>query len=146
MFGFLKKKKASPVRDVEQLIFDIAEYKRDEDFHLLYELMIGREVFIGIDPASLPGSLQPGIPYTTQVADQLKMKFITIPDHGDWSSAATSASHSALVAGYAGMQWFAFLEMTLNVPQLQGAVLQGQSSWIAFDKERIRYILSKVRA
>lgn len=146
MFGFLKKKRQKDPRNLEQLIFEIAEHRRDEDFHLLYELMIGREVFIGIDLASLPESIAPGVRYTTQATDRVKVKLVTIPDHGEWSSAATQASHPSLVGGYAGMQWIEFLEMTLKVPHLQGAMLQGATSWIAFDKERIGYILEKVGA
>jgi hypothetical protein len=142
VFSFLKQKRKKDPRDLEQVIYDIAEHQRDTDFHLLYKLMSDREVYVGIDPASLPSSAMPGIPYQTQAADRLVMKTVTIPSHGAWSSAATLPSHPSLAGGYVGMRWSEFLEMTLKVVELQGAMLQGKTSWVAFDKARIAYVLS----
>ncbi|WOB06888.1 hypothetical protein [Piscinibacter gummiphilus] len=143
MFAFLKRQEKIDRRDIEQLIFDIAEHQREADFHLLYKLMAGREVFVGINRASLPTSIEPGVPYTTQASDRLEMKTVSIPNHGAWSSAATLASHPLLAGSYVGMQWFDFLRMTRKVPELRGAALQGKTSWVAFDKERIAYVLAQ---
>ena len=143
MFAFLKRQEKKDPRDIEQLIFDIAEHQRDADFHLLYKLMAGREVFVGINRASLPTSIEPGIPDTTQASDRLEMKTVSIPNHGAWSSAATLPSHSSLAGSYVGMQWLDFLKMTQKVPELRGAALQGKTSWVAFDKERIAYVLAE---
>jgi hypothetical protein len=139
VFSFLKKKDN---RDIEQVIFDIAEHQRDTDFHLLYKLMRNKEVFVGINKASIPSGARPGAPYVTKESDQLEMKSVIIPNNGSWSSAATLSSHPTLSGSYAGMQWFDFLEMTLKVTELRGAVLQGKTSWIAFDKKRIAYVLA----
>jgi hypothetical protein len=146
MFTFLKKQGKKDSRDIEQLIFDIAEHQRDADFHLLYKLMAGREVFVGINKTSLPASITPGVPYKTQPSDRLEMKTVSIPNHGAWSSAATLATHPSLGNSYVGMQWLDFLEMTQKVPELRGAALQGRTSWVAFDKERIAYILARTDA
>lgn len=146
MFAFLKRLRGKDSRDIEHLIYDIAEHQRDADFHLLYKLMVGREVFVAINEASLPASIEIGVPYTTQASDRIEMNTASIPNHGAWSSAATLASHPALGGSYVGMQWFEFLAMTQKVQKLRGAVLQGKTSWIAFDKERIAYVLAKTGA
>ncbi|CAN7706943.1 hypothetical protein LJR066_005757 [Acidovorax sp. LjRoot66] len=143
MFAFLKKPQKKDARDVGQLIFDIAEHQRDADFHLLYQRMSGREVFVGIDRTSLPASIEAGAPYTTQASDRLRMQSVSIPHHGAWSSAAILASHPSLAGAHVGMQWLDFLKMTQRLPELRGAVLQGKASWVAFDKERIAYVLAK---
>lgn len=143
MFGFLKRKEKKDPRDIEQVIFDIAEHHRDVDFHLLYKMMAGRDIFVGINQESLPTSIEPGVRYITQASDRIAMKFISIPNHGDWSSAATLRTHPSLAGSYVEMEWLEFLKMTLKLPALQGAALQGKTSWLAFDKERIAYILSK---
>ncbi|WP_143226744.1 hypothetical protein [Acidovorax sp. 62] len=146
MFAFLRKTGKKDPHDLEQLIFDIAEHKRDSDFHHLYKMMVGRDVFAGIDPTSIPSFAKPGISYTTQASDRLVMKSVTIPSNGTWSSAATLPSHPSLKDGYVGMPWVDFLKMTLKLAELQGAMLQGKTSWIAFDKQRIAYVLSKADA
>lgn len=146
MFGFLKKQKEKEPHDIEQVIFDIAEHQRNTDYHLLYKLMVDREVFIGIHQALLPALVEPGVPYTTHGSDRVEMKTISIPNDGAWSSAATLASHSSIAGAYVGMQWLEFLKMTQRIPELRGAVLQGKSSWVALDKERIAYVLAKTGA
>ena len=146
VFAFLKRRKERDPRSIEQLIYDIAEHQRDADFRLLYKLMVGREVFVAINRASLPTSVEPGVPYTTQASDRLEMKTISIPNHGSWSSAATLDSHASLAGPYVGMQWFEFLTMTQKVPELRGAALQGKTSWIALDKERIAHVLANTDA
>ena len=74
MFAFLKRRKEKDPRNIEQLIYDIAEHQRDADFHLFYKLMVGRQVFVAINRASLPTSVEPEVPYTTQASDRLEMK------------------------------------------------------------------------
>jgi hypothetical protein len=146
VFAFLKRRKEKDPRNIEQLIYDIAEHQRDADFHLIYKLMVGQEVFVAINRASLPTSVEPGVPYTTQASDRLEMKTLSIPNHGTWSSAATFDSHPSLAGSYVGMQWLEFLKMTQKVPELRGAALQGKTSWVAFDKERIAYVLANTDA
>jgi hypothetical protein len=143
LFSFFKRPKKPDPRDLEQLIFDIAEHQRDADFHLLYERMVGREVFMPIDRSSLPASIEPGVSYTTTASDRIMMKSVPMPNHGQWATAATLASHSSLAASYVGIQWINFLKMTLQVPELQGALLQGRTSWVGFDRERISYVLAR---
>ena len=141
MFSFLTKRAKKTPRDLEQVIFDIAEYKRDEDLHLFYRLMSAREVYVPVDSTTLPAAAEPGVPYMTRPSDQLRVATVSMPDGAEWVSAATQTSHPLLADGYVGMPWLGFLEMAQKSADVQGALIQGTTSYIALDKERIAYVL-----
>ncbi len=146
MFAFLKRRKGRDLRDLEQVIFDVAEHQRDSDFHLLYALLSGREVYVPVVNASLPVSAAPGVPFVTRASDRVAFRTVSLPKIGVWAPAATLSSHPMLSSSYVGMQWLEFLRMTGKVAEVRGAALQGKSSWVALDKQRIAYVLSKAGA
>jgi len=41
--------------DIDRLIFDIAQYKRTEDYEAFCEVIVSRVFFLRIDPASTSG-------------------------------------------------------------------------------------------
>lgn len=141
MLSFLKRRTKKDSRDIEQVIFDIAEHNREADFVLFYRLMSTREVYVPVERASLPSAAEAGLPYTTQAADELKVKTASIPDNGDWIPAATQASHPVLEGSCVGMRWLEFLKTAREGAGVRGALIQGQTSWIALDKEHISHIL-----
>jgi hypothetical protein len=142
MFSFLTKRAKKDSRDLEQVIFDIAEHNREADLHLFYRLMSTREVYLPVDEASLPTASEPGVPYTTQDTDEVKVYTVSIPNNGSWIAAATQTSHPLLAGGCLRMTWLGFLKMALEGAEVRGALIQGKTSWIALDKERITYVLS----
>ncbi len=141
MFSFLTKRAKKDSRDLEQVIFDIAEHKRDADLELFYRLMSTREVYLPVDKASLPTAAEPGVPYTTRDTDQVLIKSVSIPNNGEWVSAATQTSHPLLAGGYIGMPWLEFLKIAQQMVGARGALIQGKTSYIALDKEHIAYVL-----
>lgn len=142
MFNFLKSKKAHDHRDLEQLIFDVAEHQSDKDFHLLYKLMVNRTVFVPAETSTIPASAVPGEKYLTKRGDRISMRYVAGPNNLLFVPAATQEILPILKDGYLGMEWFDYLNMVLKLDEsFYGALLQGKTSWVAFDRERIRYIL-----
>ena len=56
--------------------------------------------------------------------------------------AATSEQHSMVNGGYVGMEWKGLLELVLKMPNAWGVLVQGQTSYVALDNERIKYVLA----
>ena len=143
MFSFLRRLKNRPVRDLEQVIFDIAERQLDEDFRVLYQLMSGREVFVPADPTSFPSNALPGQKYVTTSSDAIRMSTVQGPNGWNLAVAATSRNSGVLRGGHVEMQWTDFLTMVTKLDNsIHGALLQGTTSWIAFDRQRIHHVLS----
>ena len=142
MFSLFKKLMRNDKRDLEQVIFDIAEHKRDQDFHLLYMLMKGREVFVPVDTGSVPAPARPGVPYMTRPGDNVRIRTVELPDSGMWVAAATQSTNRMLTKGYVGMPWLGCLTMAMKIESARGIYLQGETSWLAMDKQRIAYVLS----
>ncbi|MBL8263324.1 MAG: hypothetical protein JNM58_12945 [Xanthomonadaceae bacterium] len=146
MFGFFRKK-TSDTRDLEQLIFDIAEHQRDSDFELLYLHLRGRELHVPIDTSTLPAHIPPGQAYQTTSSDRIMMRSSNLPDGRPIAMAATHLEAAMLASGHVDMQWEDLLGMVLKLPpEYFGFVLQGKTSWIVFDRQRTAYILSRVKA
>ena len=143
MFKLFGKKNNEDPRDVEQVIYDVAESNKDEDFHRLYELLIDKELYIPIDPASLPKDTLPGSKIVTDSSSQIRVKTVQGPGGQFLVPSSTSTEHQIVQSGYVGMKWFDYLEMVLKIPEAWGALLQGKTSYVGFDKERIKYILGK---
>jgi hypothetical protein len=141
VFSFLTKRAKKDSRDLEQVIFDYAEHKRDADLELFYRLMSAREVYLPVDKASLPAAAEPGVPYTTRDTDQVLIKSVSIPNNGEWVFAATHTHQPLLEGGYVGMPWLEFLKMAQQIAGAQGALIQGKTSYIALYKEHIAHVL-----
>jgi hypothetical protein len=146
MFGLFGKKKKDDLRDIEQVIFDVAENNKDEDYHRLYELLVGKELYMPVDPASLPQDVAPGSKITTDASNQIRIKNVQGPNGQFLIPASTSSEHQIVQGGHVGINWLEYLEMVLKVPGTWGALLQGKTSYVGFDKERIKYILGKYNA
>ena len=131
LFGLLRGKRPDP-RDLEQLIFDVAEHQREQDFD------------VPVDPSSLPAGIPPGQAFQTTAKDQVVMKSSSLPDGRPIAMAATRLDAGMLAAGHVSMRWEDFLGMMLKLPpEFFGFVLQGKTSWIVFDRQRVAYILSR---
>ena len=142
VFSLFKNLRKQSERDLEQVIFDFAECKKDDDLQLLCRLMLKREVYVPIDTNTVPVAARPGVPYVTGAGDKLFFRAVEIPGNGLWAPAATKPTHRLLSQGYAGMPWLGFLDMTRKIESMRGVYLQGETSWVAMDKEKIAHVLS----
>ena len=142
MFSFLERKEPVP-RDLERVIFDIAEFQREEDYRVLYGHMRARLVFLPVDPSTIPDEWDLDTNRIVMPTDGLGLRGVSGPNGTLLAFAATTSDNPALRANYVRVYWTDFLEMTLHLDSsFWGAMLQGVSSWVAFDRDRIRYILS----
>jgi len=143
MFNLFKKREPPDPRDLEQIIYDIAENKIDRDFHILYERMSNRHVFVPVDPTTVPVEATEGKKYVTTSTDRLRMRTVIGPNNLVLVPCATNEESMLLKDGYLGMDWFDFLEMFMKLDtSFYGVVLQGKTSWVVFDRDRTKYILS----
>jgi hypothetical protein len=142
LLDFFTRKSAAPAIDLEDLIYEVAEHRRDEDFHELYRQMRDREVFVPVDLSSLPVDVKPGQTIVTDSTMAIRMKMGDAPNGQGLALSCTKVDSPMVKDGYVGMKWLGILEMSLKVnPPLYGVVLQGERSWVALDLERIRYVL-----
>jgi hypothetical protein len=141
MFGIFKKNTKEDKRDLEQVIFDIAEHNQDKDYFRMYELLKDRELYLPADPNSLPEDFVPGSRLVTDSSHQIRISNAKGPNGELLIPAVTTESHPTLQGGYIGMRWSDFLEMVLKIPEAWGALIQGETSYVGFDRERIKYIL-----
>jgi len=139
MFGLFKKKEDK--RDLEKVIYDIAEYGRDEDLHIMYDLIKNRQLYLPVDPSSLPKGLEQGEKIITDSSIQIRIKNVAGPN-GEMLVPAASEQHSMVSGGYIGMEWQGLLEMVLKITNAWGVLDQGQTSYVALDNERIKYVLA----
>jgi hypothetical protein len=142
LFDFFKKKNFPGQRGLEQVIFDIAEHHREADNEILYRMMMGREVFLPIDPTSISDSTQLGKRVTVQQSDNFQIPNVTGPNGQHWIPVATNHAHPMVSKCSISMSWSDVLEMVLKFPESDGLYLQGEKSWLAFDRERVGIILN----
>ncbi len=132
-------------RDIEQLIYDIAEHARDEDYTELYESLADRLLFIPVDKDSLdsiPNDIKSGELLSAETSTQVPVRYVSGP-RGDSFMPVVTAKTSPMVAdGYARVYWLEALTMALNINEVVGILLQGENSWIGFYKPQIEHILS----
>ena len=144
MFSLFHRKQKPQPRDLERVIYDIAEKQEEADFQALYQLLRDRQVFVPVDLSTVPSGLQPGQSYTTTSADRLIMRTVAGPNGKPLACAATIQDCPLLKGSYVGMPWLGFLQMVNRLDtSIDGALLQGATSWVAFDREHVKYILAR---
>ena len=143
MFRGWFKKSPADNRDLESLIYDIAENQRNEDYVALYDRLQTTTLFLPVDADSLPARIAPGEKYVVTSADCIKMPLAFVPEIGDCAPIATHRNCRMLERGYVEVTWFDFLRLVARLPGSPGALLQGVRSWIVFDSGRVTYIMKK---
>jgi len=132
-------------RNIEQLIYDIAEHARDEDYTELYELLADRVLFIPVDKASLksvPSDAKPGEMFKTDASTSIQIRNVAGPRGDSFMPVATMETSPMVAEGHVGIYWLEALAMVLKVDEVVGILLQGENSWIGFYKPQIEHILS----
>ncbi|PTY35802.1 hypothetical protein BGP77_00270 [Saccharospirillum sp. MSK14-1] len=128
-------------RDIEELIFDIAEHNKEEDHHRLYDLLSGRELFLPVVPESLPANYVPGSKVIVNSSMRIRVRNVQGPNGEVFIPGSTQEDCPMIQDGYIGMGWFEYLKMALRTPSVSGVLIQGEKSWVGLDKLRIQYIL-----
>jgi len=142
----LSPEQTSPDIDIEQLIYDIAEHARDEDFTQLYQSLLSKELFIPVEKESLgriPQHLKPGETLQTDGDDGIKIRNVEGPRGEPFVPIATTESAPILAEAHLGIYWLDALAMVLKVEEPAGILLQGKNSWVCFYKPQIENILKK---
>jgi hypothetical protein len=135
--------KQAPSLDLEDLIYEIAEHQRYDDFQELFRRMMGREVFVPVVRSTVPAEAKPDQSITTDNTHSIQMRSVASPNgRGMLVPCATRQDVSILNDGYVGMTWEGILEMALKVgPPPYGVLIQGHRSWVAIDPDRVRHLL-----
>lgn len=145
MFGLSRKTAEPDQRDVEQLIYDVAEHDQKKDHKSLYRALADCALFMPVEPESLPEGFAPGTQFDVDADMGIKARMIAIPEQGNFLPIATRDTAEIVAGGYVGIAWMDFLEMAQNVPSAKGVLVQGERSWVAFDQKRVGYILKLLK-
>lgn len=143
MFKLFSGTKKEDERDIEQVMTDIAENHKRNDYKQLYRLLKNKEIFVSIDKHLMPEGIESGdkfIPAGPE--DKLKSKSILGPNDQPLVPTATKDTCASLSHGYVRMNWIEFLNMVLEIEDTDGTSLEGENSWVRLDKECIVYILN----
>ena len=131
--------------DIEQLLFNIAEHARDEDYHQLYQGLISKELFIPIVQDSSLRSIsepsQSGDTFDPNDGSTLQIRNAEGPRKEPLVPLATKATLPIVATARVGMYWLDALAMVLKNAEVDGILLQGENSWICFYKPQIENIL-----
>ncbi len=139
MFSFFKKSSKPDTRDLEQVLFDLAQHRDEKDFGVLFARMKGRHVFVPADPGTFPAGMAPGAKYVTKPGDRVSIATVTGPNGDVLAVAATEVDAGILKSGFLRMDWADFMNMVRSMDaSIKGALLQGKTSWVVLDRQRIK--------
>lgn len=125
---------------LDQLIYDIAEFRREEDLEEFCSRVSAEHFYLSLDqplPASFPGQqivtgneLKPQTSYAEIAGKRFFMLF-------------TSATHPDLGPTYVEIAGAEALRVTLESEDVHGALFQNShESWVALDKEKIAHTIA----
>lgn len=130
-------------RDIDRLIFEIAEHKRENDYQALFRAIAGRKFYCPVDPASA-ASIPQGAAYVTQAHDALRIPFLASINGLKLVPLFTAHNDKRLAAGRFAIEGFEALAMALKTAGADGVLFQNnRHSWVGVDNERIRRVLAQ---
>jgi hypothetical protein len=137
MFKNLFKKN----KDTDQLIYDIAEYKREEDRELFYRLFAKTKFICPVDPESLK-HLPRGENHVLSAGSKLKIH-ATVIDGLKFAIFSTSVEGMTDAEMYFEIIGLNALELISETDALSGALIHNKArACVRLDMEQIKYILS----
>src|SRR5438132_938689 len=113
---------------IEALIYQAAETNTEVAYQAVFAAATGREFFLRIAFNNPENPRQPSMS-TAMIGDQTYVQVYT------------SRTHPTVKASPGGIQWEEALRMTLRAPHLSGLMLQGATSWIALDRNKVLFVL-----
>ncbi len=130
-------------RNIEEIMTDISENHKEYDYRLLYSLLKNQEVFIPITSRTIPNGVNLYDKFNPNEEDSLKIKSIEGPNDQPLIPVATKNTSAILNKSYISMDWKDFLNIILKIDDTDGAFLDGEMSWVRFEKRRIAHILDR---
>ena len=136
MFGLFRDK-----RDIDQVVFDVAERRRPRDSRRLFELLRGRELFSPVASSNVP--FVDGGRLTVQEGDDIKLKTGKLPNGMSCVVLYVHRHDSRLAAPYIGITMPDALDMVAKM-EIDSLLIQGgRESWVAFPKGDVPGIRKK---
>jgi hypothetical protein len=127
--------------DIDQLIFNIAEHKRDKDYESFFKLIKGHSFFCLVDPASMVG-IAKGSSYRVQATDAIRIQSANI-NGLKLIALFTSQSDKRLAKGFFEIEGLEALRMATRATGIFGVLFQNKdSSWVGLNLEKINWILA----
>jgi hypothetical protein len=126
--------------DIDELIFEIAEHKRDQDYQSFFKLIKGRSFFCPVDPASTAGIPQ-GSPYQVKAGDGIRVPFTNISGL-KLIPLFTTQGDQRLAKGYFEIEGLEALRMATRAAGVHGVLFQNKDySWVGLDQKKIKWVL-----
>jgi hypothetical protein len=141
LWPFLEFYPATRKRPLEQVIFDIAEYQHEEDYPVLYGLLRDTEMHLPVDITVTPAPSRWGIRYMSRETRVTTLRLVQGP-MGASVLALTPSAREAAQGDFHAAGWVDVLKKVLEMPEAQALIVQGTTSWVQFDKARVRHVLA----
>ncbi len=136
MFGFFRDK-----RDIDQVIFDIAEHQRRRDHERLFQLLRGRELFAAVASSNVP--FEDGASITVKAGDVINLNTAKLPNGMVCIVFFVHRSDSRLGERYAGFTVRDALDMVIQTNADAMLIQNGRDSWVAFPRGELPAIRAK---
>lgn len=130
-------------RDIETVISEIAAHKKDEDYQRLYALLFTQDLCVPVDPATLPAHMPSGSKLEANRPSSVRIRTVRGPRGALLIPCATHDEAQMVKDGYVKMTSADYLGLVRKVAPAWGAIIQGKTSWVGFDKKRISAILTQ---
>ena len=129
-------------RDIDRLIFDIAEQKRRRDFDLLCRRLRDMNLFAPIGETNV--EVPSGTTHVVAPGDAVKLPTVSLADGRSVVPFCVAQDDPRLGLRYAGMKAAEAFRMTLKMPEVHGLILQNRGiSWVAFLRHDIERALKR---
>jgi hypothetical protein len=128
-------------RTLEQLIFDVATYEREEDASVLYDALRGCELQVPIDIERKPVESKWGPRFMKRTSVTTTTRMVRDAAGSVWMIALTPMARATAQGDFLGMKWSDLLARVLDMEDAAGLIVQGATTYVMFDKQRARYVL-----
>lgn len=128
-------------RDINQVIFDIAQYHRPRDHRRLFKLLRDRELFASIASSSVP--VEDGRQLIVAAGDNIQLKTGSLSNGMACAVFYVDRNDPRLGPRYSGMAACEAFKM-VSETQLDALLIQNaQDSWVAFPRQELSALQAK---
>jgi hypothetical protein len=122
-------------RDIDRVIFDIAEHHRPRDHQRLFTLLRGREMFVSIASSNVP--IEDGRRFQVSPGDEIQMKTGSLPNGMSCVIFYLDRTDPRLGRQYAAMTVPDAFEMVSKTEVDALLIQNAQASWVAFPRAEL---------
>jgi hypothetical protein len=127
--------------DIDQVIYDIAEFSRPRDRERLFELLRGRELFMPVASSTVPP--EDGRQVVVGPGDQIKVNMAKLPNGMTCVVLFVDRQDSRLGPRCAGITVPEALDMVLKTSVDALLIQNSGNSWVAFPKQELPAIRTR---